>query len=902
VTLGTDFKSSIRGLVRAPASFLALVVTIAAGVGGNAVVFGFVHGTAARDMPLPSSTVSLFSKDAAGTLGPLDYRTVETIRAQTTVLDRIGIALQVQRAVTLDGQTSLASVGSISAELADLLTLKIARGAAVSPAAWNASGPQLPGRPQIIRVNDRDVAIESVAPDWLPGLYAGRDIDVWLPLADADLQHTASSSSVAGSAPAMPMVWAIGRLRDRVSAQEAQSAINAVLPVSDQIAILPYTGVPPELAGGMLQTKRLLAWAILGVFIVACGNVTIFLLARVSARSRETALRVALGANRVQLSGQLLFESIIIAGLGAALGLILAFWARNLIPLLFFSDDASHLVFALEPQSMIVAAIACTAILGGCGLLPLWTIRADEPAAILRQDVEGLSPRARRVRQALVVGTMSCVCVLVVCTGLLIDGFKASLRTAAGRSLGEPVVAQLQADQGSHGERDAVEYFRRVQLSMAKLPNVSAAAWTNVLPGRPPVWQLQRFEVADPPTADVSLSVEAFTPTSLARVRPTPVSGRMFGGADAPGGCMAVMVNEAADTSVFNGHAVGRAMVDPTGARVEIVGTLAERTDRPDRARESTSAEPAVYYYADQIATPFGQTGPMKFRVPVLPPSEADGFLSLAIVSSSYFDVMGMSVVAGKIFSDDVGASACRAGVINQEAADLYFGGHAVGGSLIDERGRRTTIVGVVRTPALRTSQRRPEPTLFVPLAQNFMSRLALVVATRQRAQAFVPALQLALAGIAGGHTTTNVTTLDDYMSRTGLASQRLQVALMTVTAATAIVLGIIGMLGMLVESVRQRRWEVAVRVAFGAGSWQVTNQVLGEGLRLAGLACAIGFVVSIPMMIWVSRSIAGSAALNVWGIALATVTLGLAATIASLLPIRMALRASPLSLLKRDS
>lgn len=884
MTLWTDFKSSVRGLIRAPASFIALVVTIAAGVGGNAVVFGFVRGTAARDMPLPASTVSLFSKDAAGNLGPLDYRTVQTIKAQTAVLDVVGVALQTERAIAINGETSLASVGSISAELADLLTLKIGDGAVVSAATWNAASvAQTPSGPPPIRVDNREFAIGSVAPDWLPGLYAGRDIDVWLALSDADLQHAGQ---------AIPMVWAIARLRAGMSPTQAQTAINAVLPVADQIAILPYTGVPPELAAGMLQTKRLLAWAIVGVFVVACGNVTIFLLARVSARSRETALRVALGASRVQLSGQLLFESTIIAGLGAALGIVLALWARSLIPLLFFRHDASHLVFALEPQGMIAAAVACAAILGGCGLLPLWTIRADEPAAILRQDVEGLSPRARRVRQALVVGTMSSVCVLVVCTGLLIDGFKASLRTIAGRNLGEPVVAQIAAGQGPRGEADALDYFRRVAGVVSKMSNVSATAWTNALPGRPPVWQLQRFEIADPPTKNVSLSVTAFTPTSLSRVSPTPASGRMFGGADAPGGCLAVMVNEATDATIFNGQAVGRAMVDPTGARVEIVGTLAER--KPTDA--------AVYYYADQVATPFGQTGSMSFRVPVLPATESDGFLSLTIVSSSYFDVMGMSLVAGKIFSDDVSASACRVGVINQEAADLYFGGQAVGGTLIDERGRRTTIVGVVRTPALRTSQRRAEPTLFVPLSQNFVPRLSLVVNTRQRAESFVPTLQLALAGIAGAGGDATVTTLDEYMSRTGLASQRLQVALMTVTAATAIVLGIIGMLGMLVESVRQRRWEVAVRVAFGAGSWHVSGQVLGEGLRLAALACIVGFVVSIPVTIWVSRSIPGSAGLNVWGLTLATITLGLAATVASLLPIRIALRASPLSLLKRDA
>src|SRR6185295_18084186 len=118
---------------------------------------------------------------------------------------------------------------------------------------------------------------------------------------------------------------------------------------------------------------------------------------------------------------------------------------------------------------------------------------------------------------------------------------------------------------GPRGEADALDYFRRVAGVVSKMSNVSATAWTNALPGRPPVWQLQRFEIADAPTTDVSISVEAFTPASLAHVRSTPASGRMFGGIDAPGGCLAVMVNETAESAIFNGHAVGRAMVDPAG-------------------------------------------------------------------------------------------------------------------------------------------------------------------------------------------------------------------------------------------------------------------------------------------------------------------------------------------------
>ena len=861
--LRTDLKSSVRGLVRAPATLAALVISVAIGVGANSVVFGYAHGTFDRELPLPdrASLVSIFAKDHAGSLGPLSLEAIRPLRSSRAPFASVGIALETQRVVTHDKMSTIASVCAVDAELARMLTLR----------------------------RDPDGAdLRLIAPSWLPGLYAGRDIAVWTAFGDRDLDELERLE------PTAPVLWAIARLQAGVTPSAAERAINAERPSDASLVVVPYTGVPPELLAGITRTRTLLILAIVAVFIVACGNITIFLLARISSRARETALRVALGANRRQLGVQLMFESAVVAVLGAGLGVLLAFWTRRIVPAMFFEQDASQLQFAIDLRTIVLAAMACAAILFVCGLLPLWTIRRDQPGAILRRDPEGLSPAARRVRQALVAGPMACACLLVLCAGLLIDGFTANLRTTAGQHVGVTLVATIKAQNGFDRPDLALEQFRRIERAATRLSGVTSVAWTDALPGQPPAWQSLRVERADEGWKDASLVVKAFTEKAEREVSLKPLTGRMFGGADAPGGCRAVMINDEADRALFDGRAVGKAMTDPTGIAVQIVGTLQERA-RPPRS-------PSVYYYADQGPTPFGEIGAMTFRVPAEAGSDTPSFLTTTVVSAGYFEMVGMSTVAGMPFRDDVSADACRVGVVNEEAGNVYFGGHAVGGSVIDDLGRRTSIVGVVRTPALRASQRRVPPSLFLPLTQNVRATLTMVASAVTASERFRLALEQTLEKAAGDGGSIAVSTLDERLARGGLASERLQVTLMSVAAAAATALALIGMFGMLLESVRQRHWEVAMRVALGAKTLQVTRLVLIEAVRLAAIACAIGGIAAVPVVLWLKSTAPGAIAFDVRRVPFATAGLVLAVILTSVLPVRLALRANPLKLLKRDS
>jgi putative ABC transport system permease protein len=317
----------------------------------------------------------------------------------------------------------------------------------------------------------------------------------------------------------------------------------------------------------------------------------------------------------------------------------------------------------------------------------------------------------------------------------------------------------------------------------------------------------------------------------------------------------------------------------------------------PDKAPQ----RPTIFYYGDQTSPPLGQTGPATFRVPVRPTAETTGVLDAIAVSPSYFPAMGLASMAGRVLSDTTQASDCRVGVINQEAAERYFGGHAVGGAVIDGSGQRTRIIGVVPSRMLGTSQRRVEPALYLPMDQDFHPRMTLILDTRDASAALVASVQRALGAVEGAGAPPAVRTLDEHLSRTALAPQRIATLLVGASALLALCLGGLGLYGALADSARQRRREIAVRIALGAQSWRVIRQVLAEGVRLAGAGMCAGTIGALLISRELGRISPGADAVAVWVWLAAPAILIVAVAVASVVPARRALSVSPLTIM-RDS
>ena len=890
VAVLADLRYSARSLTRTPGLALTLLLTIALGIGSNAAVHGFVRGLLTRDLPLPGidAIVSVYARDAKDAAGPLSYDGYRSLKERLDIFALLGAARELQGSIGIGDRSSIRPVAAVTPDLADLLNLSPGEGVVISHRLWQIElDAKADVHGEIIRIDGVDARVGSVAPEWLEGLYLGRAIDVWMPLPEASLQAIDRTSRT---------FWTIGRLRPGVSIDRAQAAVNATRTGTDAIAVLPYTGLAPEAAGGLSRIGRLLGAAAGAVFFIACANVASFLLGRASARSHETSVRVALGAGRGQLARQLLADSVLISAAGGACGMLLALWTTNIIPALFFEQDAEHLLFAPDLVGVVAAAAACVGVTMACGLVPLFEVRYDDPAAVLQRESVGPSTAMRRLRAGLVVAQMTCCCLLVISTGLLLKGFRTALQTSVGHRLGQPILATLQARLGFAQSDLGLRYFHDAERALQALPGISATAWVATLPGSPPAWQSLRIEPPQLPLRDVVMDVAAFTPQSLPLVTLPPIAGRMFSGGDTPQTCRVVIVNEAAAADLFDDDAVGRSIEDPEGQRVEIIGVVAT----PKKGKTTGRHRPVIYYYADQTGTPLDRIGPARFRVPVRPTPMRAGVITANIVSPSYFDAMGVLPIAGKLFAADPAPRGCRAAVINQEAAELHFGGHAVGGAVIDGAGRRIEIIGVVHSAQLRASQRRAEPAIYVPLGQDFLPRMTLILGTHDANAAMLAEVRRRLDAVPGGSPgSAVVTTLDAHLSRTALAPERIALVLVGASAATALTLGVLGLYGAMTDAARHRRRELAVRIALGAQGWRVIRQVLAEGARLAGVGTVTGMIGSLLVARWLAQITPSAGALTLWVWLAAPLVLIVAVAIASVLPARRALMVDPLTIMR---
>jgi putative ABC transport system permease protein len=890
-----QLRYAARSLARSPALAATLLLSIALGIGSNAAVAGFVRGLVDRELPLPHAgrLVSLFGRDAQDGHAPLSRDVLRALNTEAH-FEKLGAVRETRGQVVIGGRSSIRTVATAIADAPELLGLTGGPGVVISHALWLQ---EFEGRSAVespVLVDGRDARISAVAPEWLTGLHLGSPIDVWVTELDPDLGSAEDPSRT---------WWALARLRDGTSAFDVQGTVNTTRSGDDAIAVLPYSGMRPEAAGAMARVGTLLTAAAFAVFVIATVNVATFLLSRGSGRSRETALRVALGGSRRQLAGQLLADALVLSLAGGAAGALCAFWTAGIIPSLFFEQDAEALVFAPDLTAILLAAFGCMTVMVACGLLPMLEVRHDDPAAVLRRESSGPSRVVQRLRSSFVVLQMACCCVLVIAAGTLLAGFRSALHAARGDRTGSTILATLTSGATVSRPDLALAYYASALREADSIGGITGTALVGTAPGGRVSAQSVRFEAPPAAFEHVTMDVAVFTPDSLDELEMPLPAGRLFGGADRPGGCKAVVVTAEAAETLFDNDAVGRSLIDPAGERVQIVGVVRLR-----KAQDARPRAPTVFYYGEQSGPPRDQLGPAVFKVPVRGPRVV-GVLDTLVVSPGYFELAGSAVLEGGLPGEAQAPGGCRTAVINREASQLYFGGSAAGGAVIDAAGVRTEITGVVVSSALRDSGRAPHPTLFLPIAENatllpvtrdLRMKVTMLVQTTAPADDMLEELPRRLAAVEGGGEPPVLMTLEEQLVRSGLAGDRIAVLLVGVLAAIGLALGIFGLYGAMSEAGRRRRREFAVRVALGARGFQLVRQVLAHGLRLAAAGLVTGLVLALPVKGWVG-TIARDAPLPPWVWIATPLVLLLAVMLASVLPARRAVAVNPLSIMRDE-
>ncbi|HTJ24225.1 MAG TPA: ABC transporter permease [Gemmatimonadaceae bacterium] len=360
------------------------------------------------------------------------------------------------------------------------------------------------------------------------------------------------------------------RLRDGVSLAQARGDLRAVAerlerqyPGSNRnVTVTPLM----DLVVGDVRTPLVMLVVAVGfVLLISCANVAHMLLARAAARHRELAVRCALGASRGRVMRQLLIESLMLAVLGAAVGLLLAFWGVHALAAAAprFLPRASTI--SLDGPVLLATVILTGLTAAGFGLMPALRASAVDLARAFKEGGRGSSGSRGRLRSVLVGSEISLALLLLVGAGLLARSFVALRRVDPGF---EPrgVMTMTLSITGTREAEPGIRtgFYQDVLSRVRALPNVSAAGMINHVPIAGDNWGLP-FSVegrAKPRPGESPSAIYRVTLPGYFNAMRVPLRrGRDFADADNTSAPAVVIINERMATSLWPG-------VDPIGRRI----------------------------------------------------------------------------------------------------------------------------------------------------------------------------------------------------------------------------------------------------------------------------------------------------------------------------------------------
>ncbi len=597
-----DFTYALRSLSRNPLFALGAIATLALGIGVNSTIFTLANGALFRSMPgiaAPSELawVSGLWRDR-GRPGGISYLEYIDYRDRSTELFSnllafgpaslsLGSGGEPQRirghlvsgsyfttlgAVPFAGRLLQASDDQPGAVPA----------AVVSHRMWHDrfGAGDVVDRPIVI--NGHQVTVVGVASDGFMGPELGQAADIWLPIAALPVINTAQ----AGWLEERGTLWlrAMGRLRRGATIQKAQAALTGVAAALEQaypesnknrtaLISSAATGVRPSERSELLPIAALLLTVTGLVLLIACANVANLLLARGAARSLEISIRAAVGASRGRLVRQLLTESLVLAGAGAAGGLLLSFWASDLLVAQLPELDFRGLHTSTDARVLFFTAILASASICAFGLAPALTATRSALQPRLRETASAGGGRSR-LQGIFVVMQLSLSLVLLLAAG---SGLRA-LQKAGAIDLGfnprQVVTASYDLTLQNYPVQRRDLFRRELLAHIDALPAVSSATIADL----PPLSGTMYSTVVTS-TRDGGDRIEGRTyissigPRYFSTLEIPIVRGRAIGNEDRRGAPGTAVVNETLARDLWPGSdPLGRILQFDEGYIAQVIG------------------------------------------------------------------------------------------------------------------------------------------------------------------------------------------------------------------------------------------------------------------------------------------------------------------------------------------
>jgi len=508
-----DLRYAVRALLRTPVFTLAAVLTLALGIGVNTVMFSVADSLLWQPLPVahPADLVNLFRYNpAVGSWGDLPYADYLDMRASHGAFADIAAYYPEPFGLSEGGRSERTWGELVSGNYFTMLGVPAARGrtfdaaeaaggapvVVISDGLWRrrfGADPAAVGR--TLRINGQFFTIIGVVSPRFHGVYyPGFTPDLWMPAEQLDAVEMGPPGRLTARNGRQFRMMA--RLAPGASAAQAQAQARTVLariaaeePARrglDVRVVREREARPePAIAAGFTLAARLLLGGVALVLLIACANVANLLLARATARRREIAVRLALGASRGRLVGQLLVESGVLAVLGGAAGIGLALWGTSLVGDLLRIPSDIPFVFTFAVDGRVLAYTAALTILAALAFGMVPALQAVRPALVgaLKNDstvLRGVS--GHRLRGALVVAQIAVSVVVLVTAGLALRTL-ANLRHVdpgfdASHGLLVTVAPDLQRYDHARGET----LYRELQGRVAALPGVRAASLMQYVP------------------------------------------------------------------------------------------------------------------------------------------------------------------------------------------------------------------------------------------------------------------------------------------------------------------------------------------------------------------------------------------------------------------------------------
>jgi predicted permease len=609
-----DLRYTTRMLLKHPGFSLVAILTLTLGIGANTAIFSIVNAVLLRPFPYkdPEQLVIVGEFAPGGSVSYSNFTDWKDDRKVFTATSAVrsnesfnftgsGEPERLMGRLVSAGYFTL--LGSNPMLGRDFTASDDHPGAGpaviLSNGFWNrrfAASPDIIGKS--ITLNNQSYTVIGVSQ---PDFQFGLDADVTVPIG-----LTAERFKTRGADPGIQVV---ARLHPNTSQSQAETELNLIYARLEQAypnsnagrraVLLP---VHENFVGNVRQPLLILLSAVGLVLLIACANVANLLLVRSSTRQREMSVRVALGASQWRIVRQLLTESLLLAFVGAVLGILLSLWGSSFIGKQL-PDGIPRITEASIDLRVLIFTLAITLLTGLLfGLAPALQGSKLNLTETLKEGDRGSSGRRQRLRSVLVICEVALTLTLLVGAGLLIQSFRKVLQADPGFNAENLLTMQVSVNNPDG--QQVVNFFNQLQENMRALPGVKSVAISNGLPlgvvNRPTFFIQGRPlpEKGRAPGANrYTVSHEYFKTMGIELLK-----GRVFSAQDTPNTPPVVVIDEALAEHFQNEDPLGKRIAQsPSGTpSFEIVGVV--RHIEQDNLDGQGNRTPQFYLSFDQVS------------------------------------------------------------------------------------------------------------------------------------------------------------------------------------------------------------------------------------------------------------------------------------------------------------